>query len=55
MVTKYTPDAQRHFYVSLLKSVLRICAGFTLMASMFIITGLLLIVAEILGVIEELV
>jgi hypothetical protein len=44
-----------HFYVSLVKSVIRIMAGVALINGEFIIAGGLLIVAEILGVVEELV
>ena len=44
-----------HFYVSLAKSGLRMIAGATLMSQMFWTAGLLLILAEGLGVLEELV
>ena len=44
-----------HFYVSLAKSGLRILAGANLMFGHFYIAGLLLILAEVLGVVEELV
>jgi hypothetical protein len=44
-----------HFYVSLAKSVLRIMAGANLMFGHFYIAGLLLILAEVLGIVEELV
>jgi hypothetical protein len=44
-----------HFYVSLAKSGLRILAGANLMFGHFYIAGLLLILAEILGIVEELV
>jgi hypothetical protein len=44
-----------HFYVSLAKSVLRIMAGANLMFGYFYIAGLLLILAEVLGIVEELV
>jgi len=44
-----------HFYVSLVKSGLRIIAGFALVQGMFIEAGAFLIAAEILGVVEELV
>jgi len=43
-----------HFRISLLKSSLRIGAGLTLCYGDFIVTGLLLIAAEVLGIIEEL-
>ena len=44
-----------HFYVSLAKSAIRIMAGIALINDEFIIAGGLLIVAEILGVVEEIV
>ena len=42
-----------HFNVSLVKSVVRICAGVALITLNLILAGALLIVAEILGIIEE--
>jgi hypothetical protein len=44
-----------HFYVSLVKSMIRIAAGIALINGEFVVAGGLLIVAEILGVVEELV
>lgn len=44
-----------HFYVSLAKSAIRIGAGGCLVAGNLFLAGFLLIFAEILGVIEELV
>jgi hypothetical protein len=44
-----------HFYVSLIKSVLRIVAGGSLIAGNFVAAGLLLVFAEILGIVEEMV
>ena len=44
-----------HFYVSLAKSAIRILAGVALINGEFITAGGLLILAEILGVVEELV
>jgi hypothetical protein len=44
-----------HFYVSLVKSVLRIGAGASLIMLGFPEPGSLLIAAEILGIVEELV
>ena len=44
-----------HFYVSLVKSVLRIGAGGFLITGNLLIAGVLFIVAEGLGVLEELV
>ena len=47
--------SKRHFYVSLVKSVLRIAAGTSLIMVGFPEAGTLLIVAEVLGIVEELV
>lgn len=44
-----------HFYVSILKSAVRIAAGATLIMGAFVLTGWLIILAEILGIVEELV
>lgn len=44
-----------HFYVSLAKSGLRIAAGVFLVLGNFVAAGLLLIGAELLGIVEELV
>ena len=44
-----------HFYVSLVKSALRIVAGVFLIDGNFYVAGSLLILAEGLGIIEELV
>lgn len=49
------PDARLHQQISFAKSGIRILAGLCLCASMFISAGLLLIIAEILGIAEELV
>lgn len=43
-----------HFYVSLLKSAVRIGAGVALVMGSFITAGVLFIVAEVLGIVEEL-
>jgi hypothetical protein len=52
-------DTRRgHFYVSLLKSVVRIGAGTALMfagISWLVVAGVCLVIAEILGIVEELV
>ena len=47
--------SKKHFYVSLVKSGLRIVAGATLVAGNFYIAGWLLISAELLGNLEEIV
>jgi hypothetical protein len=44
-----------HFFVSLAKSAIRILAGVSLIYGSLLICGVLLIVAEILGIIEEVV
>jgi hypothetical protein len=44
-----------HFYVSLVKSGMRIVAGATLASGQFYAAGMLLIFAELLGIVEELV
>lgn len=44
-----------HFYVSLVKSGLRIIAGYALIQGNLILAGALFIAAEVLGVVEEVV
>lgn len=44
-----------HFYVSLVKSIIRIGAGGCLILGNLFFAGVLLIVAELLGILEELV
>ena len=44
-----------HFYVSMVKSVLRIIAGGNLVIGNLFWAGTLLILAELLGILEELV
>ena len=44
-----------HFYISLIKSGIRIIAGAYLVMGDFEIAGLLLIAAELLGILEEMV
>ena len=44
-----------HFYISLIKSGIRIIAGAYLVMGDFAIAGLLLITAELLGILEEMV
>lgn len=44
-----------HFYVSIVKSVFRIGAGIALVSGNVITAGVLLITAEVLGIVEELV
>jgi hypothetical protein len=49
------PDAVKHKYISFVKSGFRILAGIALCFGEFAIAGGLLIVAELLGIAEELV
>jgi hypothetical protein len=44
-----------HFYVSLVKSAIRIVAGGCLITGNFLMAGICLILAEVLGIVEELV
>ena len=44
-----------HFYVSVCKSAVRIAAGSALIMGSFVVCGWLLILAEILGILEEVV
>lgn len=44
-----------HFYVSMVKSAIRIGAGMSLVYGNIMAAGVLLIVAEFLGIIEEMV
>lgn len=47
--------SDRYFFVTLAKSAIRILAGVSLIYGSFVICGILLIVAEGLGIIEEVV
>lgn len=49
------PDPLKHKYISFAKSAVRIAAGVALCFSMFWYAGALLILAEILGIVEEMV
>ncbi len=49
------PDPKKHQYISFVKSGLRIGAGIALLRSALVTAGVLFIVAEILGIVEELV
>lgn len=44
-----------HFYVSIVKSAVRIAAGSALILGAFVVCGALIIIAEVLGIVEELV
>lgn len=48
------PNPKIHFYISLIKSAVRIATGLALINQLFVLAGWLLIIAEILGVLEEL-
>jgi hypothetical protein len=47
--------SKEHFYVSLLKSAVRIVAGACLITGNLLMAGVCLIMAEVLGIVEELV
>jgi hypothetical protein len=47
--------SNKHFYVSLVKSVIRIVAGACLISGNFVFAGIGFILAEVLGIVEELV
>lgn len=49
------PDPTKHKHISFVKSGIRIVAGVTLCAGHLVVAGVLLIFAEVLGVVEELV
>ena len=42
-----------HFIISIAKSMFRICAGSCLLIGDILLAGLLLIIAEFLGIVEE--
>lgn len=44
-----------HFYVSMVKSAIRIAAGVFLIQGFLVVAGAMLIAAELLGIVEELV
>lgn len=50
-----TPDPTKHKYISFVKSGFRILAGVALCFGDFVLAGALLIVAEFLGIAEEMV
>jgi hypothetical protein len=47
--------SNKHFYVSLVKSVIRIVAGACLISGNFVFAGIGFILAEVLGIVEEIV
>ena len=50
-----TDTSKGHFYVSLAKSGIRIFAGGVLMAGNIWLAGVCIVLAEVLGVVEEIV
>ena len=54
MAQKKESKTNWHFRISLIKSVLRMCAGVYLILGDVIPAGSLLIAAEVLGIVEEL-
>jgi hypothetical protein len=54
MDTNKQPNPKIHFYISIIKSIVRIAAGSALICQLFLLAGWLLIAAEVLGVLEEL-
>jgi hypothetical protein len=48
------PNPKIHLYVSIVKSMVRILAGWALISQFFVLSGWLFIVAETLGILEEL-
>jgi hypothetical protein len=54
-VLEYTPDPKWHRNISFVKSGFRILAGAALCFNAYISAGVLLILAEVLGVVEEIV
>jgi hypothetical protein len=49
------PDPRKHLYISLAKSAIRIVAGVCLVSGNFVFAGAGFVLAELLGVAEELV
>lgn len=49
------PDPKLHFQISMLKSLIRISAGIGLISGQLLVAGALFILAEVLGIAEELV
>ena len=53
-MTEPVDVSKKHFYISLVKSAVRIAAGAVLITGNLILAGALLIGAELLGIAEEL-
>ncbi len=47
------PDPKIHLIISIIKSIIRIIAGLALVHSDIIFAGMALIIAELLGIAEE--
>ena len=45
--------SKKHFYISMVKSVVRATSGMALLSGNIPLAGILLIIAEVLGVAEE--
>jgi hypothetical protein len=48
------PNPKFHFYISIVKSILRIAAGYYLLHNNVPFAGTFFIIAELLGILEEL-
>jgi hypothetical protein len=48
-----SPSPIHHLYISLIKSVIRVAAGLYFVVNDIFLGGVLLIAAEVLGVLEE--
>lgn len=46
-------ERDSHFWISMVKSCVRICAGVALMFGSVVTCGALLVIAEMLGILEE--
>jgi hypothetical protein len=55
MVVQPKDTSKGHFYVSIVKSAVRIAAGVALIMGSLVVCGALIILAEILRIVEELV
>jgi len=46
--------SKKHFYISIVKSIIRMFAGLALLWGLWQLSGILFIAAEVLGILEEL-
>lgn len=51
----FTPDPKKHLVISVIKSILRIIAGTSLVFGSLFVCGTFIVLAELLGILEELV